>query len=421
MVETFGPFKSMKVKDDHIIVTCNNQRQKSRIKQATDIDGITVSITDPTDTEKFNAESRIKITEQLSKSHPQPLSERVEPDRLNQGIIFGVPPMIDDTEILDETGAIKLRKLTTFKHGIVETTDNMVLTFLTELPSTVHIGFLRFRVKEYIPRPYRCTNCQRFGHKSSMCYRQTCCPRCAGNHTFNDCTKKDDENNARCTNCRGEHSAAWIGCPKYQEIQRTLTVSVKEKMSYKDALTKVKKEQKEEADQAQHAPRQTLHRQTMHQPIQQTESAQPETAKLQQQIPTTSYNQGPSTSQKPEITSSNRPGPNASQQTDNQTNRKQSESRADDGQIKAMVSKITDLEIKMAEILTINNKLMEILKMCMIGLMVSFEKRKEEGEETESVTNFRSSLVELARTSGVVDLSSGYSITATQPDNPYKF
>lgn len=49
----------------------------------------------------------------------------------------------------------------------------------------------------------------------------------------------------KCPNCHGNHSAAWVGCSKYKEVQETLKLSVTEKMSYKDALIKVKEKEAE--------------------------------------------------------------------------------------------------------------------------------------------------------------------------------
>ena len=41
-------------------------------------------------------------------------------------------------------------------------------------------------------------------------------------------------------NCKSQHSAAFRGCSKYQEVSKALKVSVVEKLSYRDALVKTK-------------------------------------------------------------------------------------------------------------------------------------------------------------------------------------
>ena len=51
---------------------------------------------------------------------------------------------------------------------------------------------------------------------------------------------KDDLAQAVCVNCKGQHSAAFKGCSKYQEVSKALKVSVVDKVSYRDAVLKVK-------------------------------------------------------------------------------------------------------------------------------------------------------------------------------------
>ena len=41
-------------------------------------------------------------------------------------------------------------------------------------------------------------------------------------------------------NCKGQHSATFKDCSKYQEVSKALKVSATQKESYSDALTKVK-------------------------------------------------------------------------------------------------------------------------------------------------------------------------------------
>ena len=45
---------------------------------------------------------------------------------------------------------------------------------------------------------------------------------------------------AVCANCKGQHSAAYKGCSKYQEVSKVLKVAAVDKVSYRDALMKVK-------------------------------------------------------------------------------------------------------------------------------------------------------------------------------------
>ena len=43
--------------------------------------------------------------------------------------------------------------------------ETVVVTFRGKhVPEAVTFGYMRFRVKVYVPRPIRCWRCQRFGH-----------------------------------------------------------------------------------------------------------------------------------------------------------------------------------------------------------------------------------------------------------------
>jgi len=211
-----GDVRSIKVKDDHIIITCQNPTQKITALQLSDIHGQSVKVSPP------------------GSNNRKPQNPSGE--KLSKGIIFGVPLSLTDEDIIEETTSSSVRRLTKFINGKRENTETVVLTF-TQLPERVNIGFRSYRVKPYIPLPFRCTNCQKFGHSHNSCNKGVVCPRCSGNHTFAECTQKD---NPKCSNCNGDHSAAWSGCPKYVQIKQSLKVSVTEKISFRDALLRTK-------------------------------------------------------------------------------------------------------------------------------------------------------------------------------------
>ncbi|GFX63647.1 uncharacterized protein TNCV_2824331 [Trichonephila clavipes] len=51
--------------------------------------------------------------------------------------------------------------------------------------------YARPKVREYIPNPLRCFNCQRYGHSKNVCRGQPTCPRCGEvGHDSNDCGKR---------------------------------------------------------------------------------------------------------------------------------------------------------------------------------------------------------------------------------------
>jgi len=66
------------------------------------------------------------------------------------------------------------------------------------------------------------------------------CVHCGKVHSLDACPISDDPTKAICVNCKGLHAAAFRGSSKYQEVSKALKVSVADKLSYRDALVKVK-------------------------------------------------------------------------------------------------------------------------------------------------------------------------------------
>ncbi|GFV11934.1 uncharacterized protein TNCV_2521551 [Trichonephila clavipes] len=75
---------------------------------------------------------------------------------------------ISDEEILENMRDQKVCavwRITIRKDGQMLNTKHLILTFSTpDLPQYVKMAYLRCPVREYIPNPLRCFNCQRYGH-----------------------------------------------------------------------------------------------------------------------------------------------------------------------------------------------------------------------------------------------------------------
>ena len=83
-------------------------------------------------------------------------------------------------------------------------------------------------------------------HKTASCEATAAvCSRCSSkNHDNSSCPV--DKKHAKCANCGENHNAAYKGCIKYRTIDRALNISVKQGISYRDAVTQVKKTYTEE-------------------------------------------------------------------------------------------------------------------------------------------------------------------------------
>jgi len=76
-------------------------------------------------------------------------------------------------------------------------------------------------VEQYIPRPLRCTKCQKFGHHHSRCRGTvSVCYRCSVSHSQETSCASDAP--VKCVNCSGDHPSSSKQCPKYQQEQKII-------------------------------------------------------------------------------------------------------------------------------------------------------------------------------------------------------
>lgn len=60
----------------------------------------------------------------------------------------------------------------------------------------------------------QCHRCQRFGHTKNYCQHPFACVKCAGKHPSTTCTVS--KTSLKCANCKGKHTANYLGCPAYK-------------------------------------------------------------------------------------------------------------------------------------------------------------------------------------------------------------
>jgi len=217
-----GAVGEVKLSQDSVRVTCLSPQQKTKLLSVTEWGSKVITVSEPW-------------------GRANTLPNQGQRKRSFRGIIFGVSAELSESEIVEETKAFSARCLTVYNSsGNKVRTGNVVLAFPDDIPEFVCIGYLRYKVKPYIPLPTRCAKCQGFGHIAAYCKRQVRCVRCGKGHPVEECPVKDDLAQAVCVNCKGQHSAAYKGCSMYQQVCKALKVSVTQKVSYRDALVKVK-------------------------------------------------------------------------------------------------------------------------------------------------------------------------------------
>ena len=219
-----GINNSVKITGQSIRITCDNEAQKDRLMLVSTLLDHDVRITAPRSLQ--TSDSSKLATGEKNRENKQ------------RGIIFGVPLDITNEEIKEEIGANWTKRLEKRDGEAKSITGTVIFEIKGEkLPEFVYVGYLKKYVKEYIPRPMRCYHCQAYGHQAKQCYAQEKCPKCSGNHSYDKCQKVDKP---ICPNCKGDHSAGHKLCPKFVQVQNTLELSVKQKMSYAQAAKKLK-------------------------------------------------------------------------------------------------------------------------------------------------------------------------------------
>lgn len=116
-------------------------------------------------------------------------------------------PALKVTTIVKSTFSRKAVHLVHFAH------DSTSLSLL----NTVHrrVGYLsvKWEAQHQQKKIHTiCHNCQVWGHSKSHCRHPSRCVKCGDNHITNECVKPK-EDNAKCANCGGDHTANFRGCP----------------------------------------------------------------------------------------------------------------------------------------------------------------------------------------------------------------
>lgn len=167
------------------------------------------------------------------------------------GVITGVALEVTMIELMRNIkggNVIEAKRLQRNREGNKEESLSVMLRFESGgvLPSKVMIGYVCFRVREYVRAPMRCYNCQRYGHIASVCRAKKRCAHCGEEHEYGKCGRGVE---AKCCNCGGAHNVAYGGC----EVRKRAVEIQKErdgnKLSYAEAVKKVDSRKKKESEE----------------------------------------------------------------------------------------------------------------------------------------------------------------------------
>ena len=146
---------------------------------------------------------------------------------------------VENEDIVDGLafyGVVEARRILSRRGGVSVPTNNIVLTFSgTELPSHITVGYVRVKVRTFIPNPMRCFRCQRFGHTRTSCRGKPTCSKCSStDHIDDEC----GSHTLKCVNCGDDqtpHASYDRSCPAYAREKEINTIKATKNISFREA------------------------------------------------------------------------------------------------------------------------------------------------------------------------------------------
>ena len=103
---------------------------------------------------------------------------------------------------------------------------------------------IKMETELYIPPPMQCFHCQRLGHGESSCRnkaqgKKKICFHCGHGHD-GDLGSKCVVKEAKCVNCKCNHSSLYRGCPAYQQELNIKKIATEKRVSPREVMLKMK-------------------------------------------------------------------------------------------------------------------------------------------------------------------------------------
>lgn len=141
--------------DGNLLIGCNSDVQMERAK-------------------KLATVGKVKVSKVVKVGEHRPNGDK--------GVISGVPLGVYMKDLVENlqvrNSAVKGAKRMT-KGGDKKETETVLVDFdVKDISRELYFGFVKYSVREYIPKPMRFFNWQEFGHVTKVCKGKKICARC---------------------------------------------------------------------------------------------------------------------------------------------------------------------------------------------------------------------------------------------------
>lgn len=169
------------------------------------------------------------------------------PDVKTVGVVYGIPPTTCAESLLPHIKQAKTTSRLNRANGSASWAVKIVFSTAI-LPKTVTIGKQEFVVRPYKAPVLNCSNCAKLGHTHHNCPSKTPTCRYCGRRGHRASTCKAEK--PFCINCRGDHSAAYQGCPEMAIRERANEVRSENYLVYSECIRRAKKQIADEKESA---------------------------------------------------------------------------------------------------------------------------------------------------------------------------
>ena len=141
-----------------------------------------------------------------------------------KGVISGVPLNVEAESFLEVEGVCGAKRLKSYREGKERESLSVLMEFGEELPESVFLDYVSYRVRAFERGPLRCYWCQDYGHVAAVCRRgRNRCRRCGKDGcSVEDCELTIEQ--AVCIHCKSNHKVGAKKCQRRRmecEVERT--------------------------------------------------------------------------------------------------------------------------------------------------------------------------------------------------------